>query len=119
MSAAAVSLFARSEMRRRRLGLLALSLFVAGASAFVLTAATGARRVGTAWSRFGSATRAPNVVATPIPPEQLDATAAELRAQPGVEGVSAVGWIPLRPEQFDEPDMGGFTAVLPGFGAGV
>jgi hypothetical protein len=113
-----VVLYARTELRHRWLSLLGLVLLVAVAGAFVLTAATGARRVATAWTRFGSATRAPNLVATPLI-DQLDDTAMQLRAQPGVEGVSALGWLPIRPKQLDDPQVGGFGAVLPGFGDGV
>src|SRR6186713_2005764 len=93
MRAGPTLLFARNELRNRWLGLLGLSVLIALAGAFVLIAATGARRVATAWDRFEDVTRAPNLVATP-PFDQLDAIADDLRVQPGVEGVSAVAWLP-------------------------
>src|SRR5258708_8825230 len=96
MRAGPVVLFARTELRRRWLSLLGLTVLIALAGAFVLTAATGARRVATAWQRFGAATRTPNLIAN-VPVDQLDALATELRAQPGVEGVTAVAWMPIPP----------------------
>src|SRR5258708_298630 len=115
MRAGPVVLFARTELRRRWLSLLGLTVLIALAGAFVLTAATGARRVATAWQRFGAATRTPNLIAN-VPVDQLDALATELRAQPGVEGVTAVAWMPIRPRQLDDPSQGGFPALSSGFG---
>ena len=68
MRAGPTLLFARIELQNRWLSLLGLSLLIAFAGAFVLTAATGARRAATAWDRFEEVTRAPNLVATPPPP---------------------------------------------------
>ena len=113
-----VVLYARTELRHRWRSLLGLVLLVALAGAFVLTAATGARRVATAWPRFEAATRSPNLLAT-IPADQLESVASELRAQPGVEGVSGLAFLPMRPREFDDPNAGGFAATTTGFGTDV
>ena len=118
MRASPTLLFARTELRRHWPSLLGLTVLVALAGAFVLTAATGARRVATAWPRFEAATRAPNLIAT-VPADQIDATATGLRAQPGVEGVSALAWLPIRPRELDNPSEGGFAAMSTGFGTDV
>ena len=118
MRARPTVLFARSQVRRHWPSLLGLMVLVALAGAFALTAATGARRVATAWPRFEAATRSPNLIAT-VPVDQLEATAARLRAQPGVDGVSAVAWLPIRPRELDDPAQGGFAAMSTGFGTDV
>ncbi|MEO5838867.1 MAG: FtsX-like permease family protein [Acidimicrobiales bacterium] len=118
MRAGPTFLFARNELRRRWFSLLGLTLLIAFAGAFVLTTATGARRVATAWHRFGEATRAPNLVAI-VPVDQLETTASELRTQPGVDGVSALAWLPIRPKELDDRREGGFAAMSTGFGSDV
>ena len=118
MRAGPVVLFARTELRRRWLSLLGLTLLIALAGAFVLTATTGARRVATAWQRFEASTRAPNLIAN-VPVDQLDALTTELRTEPGVEGVTAVSWMPIRPRELDDPSQGGFAAMSSGFGTDV
>jgi hypothetical protein len=118
MGAAPTLLYARNELRRSWRSLLGLTLLIALAGAFVLTAATGARRVATAWTRFGDATQSPNLLLA-VAADELDEAAHDLRSDPGVAGLTALTWLPIRPQGIGNLELGGFAGLLPDFGSAV
>src|SRR5437762_2845104 len=61
-TAAAVRLWARSELRRRWRALIALGVIAGIAGGLALAAVAGARRTSTAYSRWRIATAAPDAI---------------------------------------------------------
>ena len=114
MNVGPIVVFGRRDVRRHWLSLLAIALVTAASCAFVFTALTAARRSETALARFEHKTRSPGVMAN-TPPSRLDEVAVALAAEPGVVATSAFAWLPIRPKEVADEQVGGFAALLADF----
>jgi hypothetical protein len=102
-----VWLAARTDVRRRWPSIVALTLLVALAGAFVLTAATGARRADSALERLLDATEMWDGSIEVDYPE-TDAVVADVATQPEVAAASAAVLVPVGSEELE----GGVIAGL-------
>ena len=110
--------FARAAWRRdwRALGLLAVA--VAIATAFVITAAIGARRAASAWDRFAQTTESPDVFKE-VPVDAGRAALTDVRNRPGVRVAASMGFMVVVPEgrvPTDAQAPGAFVGLSSGFG---
>ena len=112
---AAVGLLVRATLRRRWRALAVLALVTLVACGFVLTAATGARRTQTAWSRLERRTDAPQALVSARVAD-VDAARAAVADRPDVAGFGAFSWMPASVEGMPDADRQGLFAGLgPGF----
>ena len=79
------------QVRRGRRSLVVLALAVALTTAFVMTAATGARRTASAWTRMREHTSAPDVESWVY--ADADELEAALRARPDVVATGQYAWM--------------------------
>ncbi len=91
-----VSLLVRADLRRRWSAVVLLSLLIGVAGAFVLTAATGARRADTSLPRLLDRTMMWDVALDVDYPAFQDVM-ADVDAHPGVEAVGAFMFMPMAP----------------------
>lgn len=91
-------LLLRSELRRRGWAWLAVAVIGGLAGTFVLTAAAGARRTASAFTRFQHATRSPDFAFSPQGRADPGAL-ARLRATRGVVAVVGFSYFPVVPER--------------------
>jgi len=114
-------LLLRSEFRRRGWAWLAVVVIGGLAGAFVLTAAAGARRTASAYTRFQYATRSPDFAFAPQ--GRADPAAlARLRATKSVETVVGFSYfpvVPVRPGVRAFENAGAFGPLGPEFGTDV
>src|SRR6187549_2943812 len=105
----AIGLLVRAGLRGRWRGLLALTLLTALACGFVLTAANGARRTQTSWSRLGDATSYPDGLLN-VSMADVDDAARVVRADGAVAGSGALSWFPANPDGFGQ-EIGMFAGI--------
>ena len=91
-----VTLLVRTDLRRRWSAVVVLSLLLGVAGAFVLTAATGARRADTSLARLVDRTEMWDVAIDVDYPAFQDVM-ADVGAHPGVEAVGAFMFMPMTP----------------------
>lgn len=112
-------MLARVGFRHRWRGLALLAIITAATCGFVLTAATGARRVHTSWARLQSATLSPQAGVS-VSPKEVDAVRAALAARPDVAAAGAFNWMPASAKGMPGADQYGvFAGLGPGFGTTV
>ena len=92
-----------------------LAILTTAACGFVLTAANGARRAETSWSRLEAATDAPDALAS-SGLAQLDSTRATIAARGDVAAVGAFTWMPVAIDVPGTEGIGLFGALGDGFG---
>jgi hypothetical protein len=112
-------LMVRAGIRQRRTLLAALAVTTALACGFTLTAATGARRVATAWDRLSGRTLAPQALAE-VDSDSLGEARAVISARDDVDGVGAFSYLPIGVVDIPSvADLGMFAGYGPGFGTDV
>ena len=110
--------FARAAWRRDWRALVLLALAVAIATAFVMTAAIGARRAASAWGRFARTTESPDVFKD-VPVDTSEAALADVRKRPEVRAAALMGFMVVVPEgrvPADAQPPGAFVGLSSGFG---
>lgn len=105
----------RARVRDSRGALAAVALVTALASAFVLTAITGARRIESAWPRLLARTNAPQALVM-VPVDGIAATVDQLQARDDVVAAGAFTWMPAAPAGLDSDDIGTWAGIGPEFG---
>jgi MacB-like periplasmic core domain len=101
-------LLVRTDLRRRWLSVVALSMLIGLAGTFVVTAATGARRTDSALERLLDTTKMwDGSIEVDFP--STDDVAADVAARPEVAAASAAVYIPLSSEQIDTEVIAGLA----------
>lgn len=92
-----------------------MALVTAVASAFVLTAITGARRIESAWPRLLERTNAPQAyVLTSV--DDTPATLDRLQRRDDVVAAGRFNWMPAAPAGLGRDDIGTWAGIGPEFG---